>query len=68
MVWEGTDHLGESTNLFTGVTANHYSHPSGFCFDKNCIDEPIMDDGSLEDYNVDERVNCVQKLYHVHLQ
>ena len=57
MVWEGTDHLRESTSLFTGVTSNHYSHPGGFCYDRKCGDEPIMDDVALEDYNVDERVS-----------
>jgi lysosomal alpha-mannosidase len=29
-----------------------YGPPGGFCFDRYCGDEPIMDDPQLEDYNL----------------
>ncbi|XP_042885144.1 lysosomal alpha-mannosidase-like isoform X3 [Penaeus japonicus] len=57
MVWEGSQNLGKAAWLFTGVLPNGYGPPSGFCFDINCRDEPIMDDPRLHDYNVDQRVN-----------
>ncbi|XP_065912001.1 lysosomal alpha-mannosidase-like [Dysidea avara] len=63
MVWRGSESLGSSTDLFTGVLYHHYSPPSGFCFDSRtrCTDQPIMDDKSLFDYNVDERVDSFIK-------
>jgi len=44
MVWRGSESLGSSTDLFTGVLYNLYSPPSGFCFDSRtrCTDQPIM--------------------------
>ncbi len=57
IVWDGTDHLGESTSIFTGIFPEHYGAPSGFCFDAgHCSDPPIMDDPRIEEYNLDERV------------
>lgn len=34
-----------------------YGPPPGFCFDRECLDEPIMDQAYLEEYNAVERVN-----------
>ncbi|XP_063836095.1 lysosomal alpha-mannosidase-like isoform X1 [Ostrinia nubilalis] len=56
MVWRGDDSLGKSSDIFTGVLYNTYSPPPGFCFDVLCADEPIIDDPSSPDYNVDRRV------------
>lgn len=56
MVWQGSQNLGESAWIFTGVLPNGYGPPSGFCFDILCNDDPIMDDPRLHDYNVDEKV------------
>ncbi|KAJ6645895.1 Lysosomal alpha-mannosidase, partial [Pseudolycoriella hygida] len=56
-VWHGSANLGEKSDLFTGVLFNNYSPPPGFCFDVLCSDEPIIDDKSSPDYNVDRRVD-----------
>ncbi|XP_071540487.1 lysosomal alpha-mannosidase-like isoform X2 [Panulirus ornatus] len=62
MVWKGSENLGRSAWLFTGVLPNGYSPPRGFCFDILCRDEPIMDDPRLHDYNVDEKVESFLKV------
>ncbi|KAF2364114.1 Glycosyl hydrolase family 38 C-terminal [Trinorchestia longiramus] len=64
MVWQPSNSLGETAWLFTGALPNHYSPPSGFCFDDLCSDPPIMDDPNLEDYNVDERVTEFLEVVH----
>lgn len=56
-IWKGSDSLGKSSWLFTGALFNNYSPPRGFCFDIFCDDEPIMDDPTMHDYNVNRRVN-----------
>ena len=57
-VWRGSpNNLGPDADLFTGVLPNGYGPPGGFCFSWYCSDPPIMDDPSMHDYNVDERVN-----------
>ncbi|XP_055295901.1 lysosomal alpha-mannosidase-like isoform X2 [Sitodiplosis mosellana] len=56
MVWHASDSLGEKADLFTGVLYNTYSPPPGFCFDILCADEPIIDDKSSPEYNVDRKV------------
>ena len=38
--------------IFTGVLYNHYESPDGFGFDIGQRDDPIMDDESLENYNI----------------
>ena len=50
--------MGEETSLFTSIFPDHYSPPSGFCFDHRCgsNDPPIMDDPRIEEYNLDEEV------------
>lgn len=57
MLWHASDSLGEKADLFTGVLFNMYSPPPGFCFDILCSDEPIVDDKSSPEYNVDQKVN-----------
>ena len=36
MVWRGSQSLGKSTEIFTGVLYNGYGPPKGFCFDIQC--------------------------------
>lgn len=56
MVWRPLQYSGDQTNfMFTQVNYYHYSPPPGFCFDDVCRDEPIKDDPTLEDYNIDVR-------------
>ncbi|GAB6024396.1 hypothetical protein CHUAL_009562 [Chamberlinius hualienensis] len=55
MVWNASASI--DSTLFTVVFSNHYSPPSGFCYDINCSDEPIKDNPNLKDYNVDEIVD-----------
>lgn len=56
MVWRPLQYSGDQTNyMFTHVNYYHYSPPPGFCFDDVCRDEPIKDDPTLEDYNIDVR-------------
>ena len=62
MVWRGSKNLGEETEIFAGVLYNLYNPPPGFCFDKTCIDPPIMEDKRLQDRNVEERVDDFIKL------
>ena len=38
------------------------SNPEGFCFDINCNDEPVNDDPTIEDYNVDRMVYFLKKI------
>nr|CAD7590769.1 unnamed protein product [Timema genevievae] len=57
MIWEGSDNLGSSANLFTNVLFNNYAPPPGFCFDILCSDEPIIDDDRSPEYNVPRRAS-----------
>ena len=56
-LWQASENLGKPAQLFTGILPNGYNPPPGFCFDIYCNDDPIMDDPTLEDYNVDKKVN-----------
>lgn len=58
MVWQSSSNLGSKADLFTGVLYNTYSPPPGFCFDILCSDDPIIDDKSSPEYNVDKKVNA----------
>lgn len=56
MVWRPTQYTkDDKAYLFTHVNYYHYSPPPGFCFDIRCTDEPIKDDPTLEDYNLDSK-------------
>ena len=52
--WEGGEPGHAPSTLFAGAFDSHYSNPAGFCWDINCVDDPINDDPSIEGYNVDE--------------
>ncbi|XP_069699538.1 lysosomal alpha-mannosidase-like [Periplaneta americana] len=56
MIWEGSSNLGASADMFTSALYNHYSAPSGFCFDILCNTEPFIDNQKSPDYNVDAKV------------
>ncbi|XP_049803878.1 lysosomal alpha-mannosidase-like [Schistocerca nitens] len=56
MIWQGSSNLGTASRLFTVAFNGTYAPPSGFCFDINCEDEPIIDDINSPDYNVDSRI------------
>ncbi|CAF3956659.1 unnamed protein product [Rotaria magnacalcarata] len=58
MVWKGSANLNRESWLFTGVLPRVYEPPDSFCFDQFCNDQPVMDDSSLHDYNVPERVQA----------
>lgn len=57
MIWQGSANLGTSSRLFAATFNNTYYPPSGFCFDINCNDLPIIDDPKSPDYNVKTRVS-----------
>ncbi|KAK0403102.1 hypothetical protein QR680_016716 [Steinernema hermaphroditum] len=54
-VWDSSDDL--KTTILTGAFfQDNYGPPPGFCFDRFCGDDPIMDNEELEGYNVDQKV------------
>ena len=57
MIWKPTQTVSDPSNyIFTHVNYDTYHAPKGFCFDNKCpADEPIKDDPTLEDYNVDAK-------------
>mmetsp|Transcript_29052 Transcript_29052/g.54827 ORF Transcript_29052/g.54827 Transcript_29052/m.54827 type:complete len:1069 (-) Transcript_29052:93-3299(-) len=59
-LWRASANQQEQSQVFWGLTGSYggnYGPPEGFCFDANmCSDQPMMDDPSLEDYNVPEQV------------
>lgn len=57
VIWRGSNSLGETSQIFTGIFPRHYDPPDGFVFEINDISPPIQDDKFLFDYNVNERVN-----------
>jgi lysosomal alpha-mannosidase len=57
LLWRGSDDLKEKSDLFTSVMYDTYCPPAGFCFDQGCSDDPIMDDPTLFDMNVQQRVD-----------
>ncbi|KAK9693089.1 Glycosyl hydrolases family 38 N-terminal domain [Popillia japonica] len=56
MLWQGSPNLGDNSNLFTSILYNHYSAPSGYCFDILCTDAPIIDDVDSPEYNYQEKI------------
>ncbi|PIA32796.1 hypothetical protein AQUCO_04300016v1 [Aquilegia coerulea] len=57
VIWRGSKSLGSTSQIFTGVFPRHYDPPDGFTFEINDVSEPIQDDITLFDYNVQERVD-----------
>lgn len=56
MIWQASDSLGSTSNLFTSILYDGYSSPHGFCFDVLCSEEPVVDDKNSPEYNVDTKV------------
>nr|XP_022916135.1 lysosomal alpha-mannosidase-like [Onthophagus taurus] len=56
MIWQGSQDLGNSSNIFTGVLYDFYTAPAYFCWDVLCSDMPIVDDETSPEYNLDDRV------------
>lgn len=56
MLWQGSQSLGKSSQIFTHVLYNHYMTPPGFCFDVMCPDEPIVIDKESPGYNAATKV------------
>ena len=48
MVWESSQDLGDTSDLFTGVLYDHYGPPPGFCWDLVCDDAPLVDSGWVD--------------------
>ncbi|MQM18748.1 hypothetical protein Taro_051744 [Colocasia esculenta] len=57
IIWRGSQSLGSSADIFTGVLPNGYEPPRGFYFEVNDDAHIVQDDINLFDYNVEERVN-----------
>lgn len=49
---------GNVSHIFTSALYNHYSAPSGFCFDVKCSDDPIVDDEESPLYNLKDKVEA----------
>ena len=58
MMWRGNDDFPETRDLFTGgLFDTNYGPPKGFNWGGGFADDPVIDDKSFEDYNVDARVS-----------
>ena len=58
--WIPSDNFDGGKSIFTQVRPDgNYNPPAGFCFDYDmCNVDPIVDDASLEGYNVDAKVEA----------
>lgn len=56
MLWHTGDSSSSKRDLFTTVLYNKYNAPPGFCFDITCTDDPIVDDKSSPEYNLEKKV------------
>lgn len=60
MIWSASASYGPSNYVFASTPKDEgYNPPPGLCWDYFCGDEPVNDDGRLEDYNVDEVVSRI---------
>jgi hypothetical protein len=50
-------HDGKRTQIFTHALYHHYSAPEDFDFDTLNDNAPMIDDPTLENYNVDARIS-----------
>ncbi|CAG2181800.1 unnamed protein product, partial [Oppiella nova] len=59
LIWQGSDDLGSSSDIFTSAMEMGYGPPPGFNWDlaNGGNDDPIIDDPESEDYNVDKTVD-----------
>lgn len=57
-IWQGSESIGEASEIFTVTTFNRYKPPKGFSFDgvingSMSTDGAIQNDPALEDYDLD---------------
>ncbi|XXG47128.1 hypothetical protein AAC387_Pa02g1821 [Persea americana] len=57
VVWQGSNTLGSSSQIFAGAFPDGYGPPDGFSFEVNDESPIVQDNILLFDYNVQERVN-----------
>lgn len=43
--------------IFTHLTDEHYTPPSGLCYDQSCFYEPVIDDEDDPHYNVRQQAD-----------
>eukprot|EP00825_Cyclidium_porcatum_P038115 TRINITY_DN4351_c0_g1_i4.p1 TRINITY_DN4351_c0_g1~~TRINITY_DN4351_c0_g1_i4.p1 ORF type:complete len:797 (+),score=127.41 TRINITY_DN4351_c0_g1_i4:666-3056(+) len=55
MIWHPRQESLDDNYIFFRWIDSVYGPPSGLCFDQRCNDEPVMDDTSLENYNLDSK-------------
>jgi hypothetical protein len=64
MIWQPETSQNEENRIFAAVNYQHYSAPSGFCFDiVQCGDEPMAYDPDLEGFNLDARVQTITNYF-----
>ncbi|XP_011309552.1 lysosomal alpha-mannosidase-like [Fopius arisanus] len=56
-VWRASPNLGEKVNLFSVALYNHYSAPTGFCWDMLCENLPLDDQSSNGTKNTENKIN-----------
>ncbi|KAH7644224.1 lysosomal alpha-mannosidase-like protein 2 [Dermatophagoides farinae] len=62
-VWQGSDDLGNRSDIFTGMMQMGYGPPNGLDWDLvGGENDPIVDNKNSEEYNVPEIVEKFQKL------
>ncbi|CAH0387767.1 unnamed protein product [Bemisia tabaci] len=54
MIWQASQDLGSSSDIFSHILYNTYSPPDGFCFDILCSENQIVDDRNSPEYNLDK--------------
>lgn len=57
LLWQGSENLGRSSEIFTSILYDMYSAPRFFCWDVLCGDTPINNDEESPDFNAIKRVS-----------
>jgi hypothetical protein len=58
MIWQPATSQGMENSIFAHVNYYHYVDPRGFCYDIRCSDDPVLDDPSLEGYNLPQQADA----------
>lgn len=56
MLWKGSANLGNESLIFTHLLYEHYTAPSGFYFDVNSDDDPLVANSASPAYNLKRKV------------
>ncbi|KAB0792238.1 hypothetical protein PPYR_14197 [Photinus pyralis] len=56
MLWQGSANLGNESKIFTHLLYEHYTAPSGFYFDVNSKDDPLVANSASPAYNLKKKV------------